>query len=93
MDVTNTSPLVFKDDYSFPDDLELAPAVLVKLSEMPMVDVHLPTTDGRTLFLNRYTEDHFRALRPERLTSPPSAEFSLPLMENPRAMLLRPLNS
>ena len=31
-------------------------AVLEKFSAMQMVDVHLPTTDGRQLVLSRYTE-------------------------------------
>ncbi len=31
-------------------------AVLEKFSVMQMVDVHLPTTDGRQLILSRYTE-------------------------------------
>ena len=31
-------------------------AVLEKLSTMQMVDVHLPTTDGREIVLSRYTQ-------------------------------------
>jgi hypothetical protein len=31
-------------------------AVLEKFASMQMIDVHLPTTDGRTLILPRYTE-------------------------------------
>ena len=31
-------------------------AVLEKMAGMQMVDVHLPTTDGRELLLRRYTE-------------------------------------
>ena len=31
-------------------------AVLEKFAAMQMVDVHLPTTDGRHLLLSRYTE-------------------------------------
>ena len=31
-------------------------AVLDKLAAIQMLDVHFPTTDGRTLILNRYTE-------------------------------------
>ena len=31
-------------------------AVLEKFAAIQMVDVHLPTTDGRTLILSRYTE-------------------------------------
>ncbi len=30
--------------------------MLEKFSALQMVDVHLPTTDGRTLVLSRYTE-------------------------------------
>jgi hypothetical protein len=31
-------------------------AVLDKLAAVEMLDVHFPTTDGRTLILSRYTE-------------------------------------
>ena len=31
-------------------------SVLDKMAAMQMVDVHLPTTDGRTVVLSRYTE-------------------------------------
>ena len=31
-------------------------AVLDKMAEVQMLDVHFPTTDGRTLILSRYTE-------------------------------------
>ena len=31
-------------------------SVLDKLAVIQMLDVHFPTTDGRTLILNRYTE-------------------------------------
>ena len=31
-------------------------SVLEKFKTIQMVDVHLPTTDGRTLILSRYTE-------------------------------------
>ena len=31
-------------------------AALEKFATLQMVDVHLPTTDGRTLILSRYTE-------------------------------------
>ncbi len=31
-------------------------AVLEKMAALQMVDVHLPTTDGRTIVLSRYTE-------------------------------------
>ena len=32
-------------------------SVLDKMAGMQMVDVHLPTTDGRTIVLSRYTEN------------------------------------
>jgi hypothetical protein len=31
-------------------------SVLDKMAAIQMVDVHLPTTDGRTVVLSRYTE-------------------------------------
>ena len=31
-------------------------SVLDKMAAVQMVDVHLPTTDGRTVILSRYTE-------------------------------------
>jgi hypothetical protein len=31
-------------------------SVLEKFAAVPMIDVHLPTTDGRELVLTRYTE-------------------------------------
>src|SRR5271165_7476778 len=31
-------------------------AVLEKFSAIQMIDVHLPTTDGRTIILSRYTQ-------------------------------------
>jgi hypothetical protein len=35
----------------------LTPRVLLeKFATMPMLDVHLPTTDGRTVILSRYTQ-------------------------------------
>ena len=49
-------------------------AVLDKFSALQMVDVHLPTTDGRTLTFSRYTEpDNDQKLLLERLhlTLPP----------------------
>ena len=41
-------------------------AVLDKLAAIQMLDVHFPTTDGRTLILSRYTE-------PQRPETPPAA--------------------
>ena len=62
-------------------------AALEKFSALQMVDVHLPTTDGRTLILSRYTEpekdqqlllQQLRLQRPEqpppRITSTDSAQ-------------------
>ena len=49
-------------------------AVLDKLAAIQMLDVHFPTTDGRTLVLSRYTEpnvDQKRLLRQLGLTLPP----------------------
>jgi hypothetical protein len=49
-------------------------AVLEKLCAMQMVDVHLPTTDGRHLILPRYTQpdrDQLLLLQRLKLTLPP----------------------
>jgi len=49
-------------------------AVLEKFSVMQMVDVHLPTTDGRQLILSRYTEpdkDQQLLLQQLKLQLPP----------------------
>ena len=49
-------------------------AVLDKLAAIQMLDVHFPTTDGRTLVLSRYTEpnvDQKLLLRQLGLTLPP----------------------
>ena len=49
-------------------------AVLDKFATMQMLDVKFPTTDGRTLILNRYTEpdtDHKLLLEQLKLTLPP----------------------
>jgi transposase len=49
-------------------------AVLDKFATMQMLDVKLPTTDGRTLILSRYTEpetDHKLLLEQLKLTLPP----------------------
>jgi hypothetical protein len=50
-------------------------AVLDKLSAIQMLDVHFPTTDGRTLVLSRYTEpnaDQKILLRQLGLVLPPA---------------------
>ena len=49
-------------------------AMLDKLAAIQMLDVHFPTTDGRTLILSRYTEpnaDHRVLLDRLSLTLPP----------------------
>lgn len=49
-------------------------AILEKLSAIQMVDVHLPTTDGRQFVLSRYTQpdpDQQLLLQQLRLTLPP----------------------
>jgi transposase len=49
-------------------------AVLDKLAAIQMLDVHFPTTDGRTLILTRYTEptaDHRLLLQQLHLAMPP----------------------
>jgi len=51
-----------------------ARAVLEKLSAIQMVDVHLPTTDGREIVLSRYTQpdqDQQLLLQQLKLTLPP----------------------
>ncbi len=43
-------------------------AILEKLAAITMIDVHLPTTDGREIILSRYTEpDADQALLLSRL--------------------------
>jgi hypothetical protein len=47
--------------------------VLEKMAAIQMVDVHLPTTDGRTVMLSRYTEpemDQTILLRQLKLSPP-----------------------
>jgi hypothetical protein len=49
-------------------------AVLDKFAAIQMLDVHFPTTDGRTLILSRYTElaaDQKRLVRQLKLDLPP----------------------
>jgi hypothetical protein len=48
--------------------------VLDKFTTLQMLDVHLPTTDGRTLILSRYTQpepDHQILLEQLKLSLPP----------------------
>ncbi|MFO1083108.1 MAG: hypothetical protein U1E21_00960 [Reyranellaceae bacterium] len=49
-------------------------AVLDKLADIKMLDVHFPTADGRTLILTRHTEpnaDHKIILQQLKLQMPP----------------------
>ena len=51
-----------------------ARAVIEKMAAIQMIDVHLPTTDGRILVLSRYTQpepDHELLLQRLHLTLPP----------------------
>jgi hypothetical protein len=48
----------------------------MKFSAMQMLDVHLPTTDGRTVEMNRYTQpnrDQKLLLSQLKLTLPPQS--------------------
>ena len=54
-------------------------SVLDKMAVIQMVDVHLPTTDGRTVILSRYTEPEMdQAILLQRL------KISLPAQPPPR---------
>jgi len=56
-------------------------SVLDKMAAIQMVDVHLPTTDGRTIILSRYTEPELdQALLLQRL------KMSLPDQPPPKIM-------
>jgi len=52
-------------------------SVLEKFAAMQMIDVHLPTTDGRELLLSRYTEPEpelnllLNKLKPDLPAQPP----------------------
>ena len=65
-------------------------SVLEKFAAMQMIDVHLPTTDGRELVLTRYTEPEpeislllqklkleLPAQPPPKITAAPAAPISL----------------
>jgi transposase len=54
-------------------------AVLDKLAAIQMLDVHFPTTDGRTLILSRYTE-----LNPEQKLLVKRLKLDLPSQPPPR---------
>ena len=54
-------------------------SVLDKMAAIQMLDVHLPTTDGRTIVLSRYTEPEMdQAILLQRL------QISLPAQPPPR---------
>jgi transposase len=58
-------------------------AVLEKFSAMQMIDVHLPTTDGREVILSRYTE-------PEKDQKILLQELKLQLPDQPPPKILAP---
>jgi hypothetical protein len=65
--------------------------VLDKLAAVQMLDVHFPTTDGRTLILSRYTElNAEQKLLVKRLKldlpSQPSPRITAPLGQQPPAV-------
>ncbi|GAN33908.1 hypothetical protein BROSI_A2443 [Candidatus Brocadia sinica JPN1] len=51
-------------------------AILEKMSNIQMIDVHLPTTDGRHIVMSRYTQ-------PEKDVSLLLAQLGLTLPEQP----------
>jgi hypothetical protein len=55
--------------------------VLNKMAAIQMVDVHLPTTDGRTVILSRYTEPE-----PEHALLLQQLKISLPDQPPPKIM-------
>ena len=55
-------------------------AILEKLSSIQMIDVHLPTTDGRHIVMSRYTQ-------PEKDVSLLLAQLGLTLPEQPPPMV------
>ena len=54
-------------------------SVLDKMAAIQMVDVHLPTTDGRTVVLSRYTEPE-----PDQLILLRQLKIDLPAQPPPR---------
>ena len=56
-------------------------SVLNKMAAIQMVDVHLPTTDGRTVILSRYTEPE-----PEHALLLQQLKISLPDQPPPKIM-------
>jgi hypothetical protein len=54
-------------------------AVLDKLAAVQMLDMHFPTTDGRTLILTRHTEVECRSKASSQITqSRPAAATAAP---------------
>ena len=56
-----------------------ATCMLDKMAAIQMVDVHLPTTDGRTVVLSRYTEPE-----PDQLLLLGQLKMALPAQPPPR---------
>ncbi len=54
----------------------MSEAILEKLSGIQMIDVHLPTTDGRHIVMSRYTQ-------PEKDVALLLAQLGLALPEQP----------
>src|SRR5207237_8949399 len=54
-------------------------SVLEKMAAIQMVDMHLPTTDGRTVLLSRYTEPE-----PDQLILLRQLKIDLPAQPSPR---------
>jgi hypothetical protein len=66
------------------EDVRLAPgltprSVLEKFAAMQMIDLHLPTTDGRELLLTRYTQPE-----PEINLLPKKLKLDLPAQPPPK---------
>ena len=63
--------------------------VLAKFKTLQMVDVHLPTTDGRELTLSRYTQpepEHRILLDPLRLSLPTQPPPKITIAQAQQAM-------
>ncbi|HTW69909.1 MAG TPA: hypothetical protein VME47_08500, partial [Acetobacteraceae bacterium] len=54
-------------------------SMLDRMAAIQMVDVHLPTTDGRTVLLSRYTEP-----TPDQLLLLRQLKMELPAQPSPR---------
>ena len=61
--------------------------MLDKLAAIQMLDVHFPTTDGRTLILSRYTEPNAdqKLLRQLKLDLPPQPPPRIAVPVRPRS--------